>query len=177
MKQYAEAIPYFEGTLEFYRKAAKENSKYQESYFVSLYWLSKLYGETEKHKEIYNVNQELLPLLKTKYKENDKIWKYEYVSMLGNQSFFAIFMKQYAEAEQYARKGLAVDSTQLFIYTNLAAALLFQGKYGEAEVIYRQYKDELKDGFLGDLKQFAEAGVIPKEREEDVEKIKKLLEE
>jgi predicted Zn-dependent protease len=97
--------------------------------------------------------------------------------MLGNQSFFAIFMKQYAEAEQYARKGLAVDSTQLFIYTNLAAALLFQGKYGEAEAIYRQYKSELKDSFLGDLKQFAEAGVIPKEREEDVEKIKKLLEE
>ena len=42
---------------------------------------------------------------------------------------------------------------------------------------YRQYKGELKDSFLNDFKQFAEAGVIPKEREADVEKIKKMLNE
>ena len=70
---------------------------------------------------------------------------------------------------------MAVDSTQHWIATNLAAALLFQGKYAEAEKIYRQYKDELKDSFLDDFKQFAEAGVIPKEREADVERIKKML--
>jgi predicted Zn-dependent protease len=86
-------------------------------------------------------------------------------------------MKQFQEAEEYAREARAIDSTQYILYTNLAAALLFQGKYGEAEVIYRQYKDELKDGFLDDFNQFAEAGVIPKEREEDVERIKKILEE
>jgi hypothetical protein len=45
----------------------------------------------------------------------------------------------------------------------------------EAEKIYRQYKDELKDSFLDDFKQFAEAGVIPKERDADVERIKKML--
>ena len=61
-------------------------------------------------------------------------------------------MKQYAEAEQYAHEGLAVDSTQHFIYTNLAAALLFQGKYAEAEAIYQQYKDEMKNSFLDDIR-------------------------
>ena len=96
---------------------------------------------------------------------------------LGNLSFRAIFMKKYAESEQHAREGLSIDSTHYFIYSNLAAALLFQGKYVEAEAIYHQYKDELKDSFLDDFRQFAEAGVIPKEREEDVEKIKKLLNE
>ena len=64
-----------------------------------------------------------------------------------------------------------------FIYTNLAAALLFQGKHTEAEKIYRQYKSELSDSFLDDFKQFAEAGVIPPECEADVEKIKQLLSE
>jgi hypothetical protein len=35
----------------------------------------------------------------------------------------------------------------------------------------------LKDSFLDDFKQFAEAGVISPECEADVEKIKKLLNE
>ena len=86
-------------------------------------------------------------------------------------------MKNYPEAEQLAREGLSIDSTKIFIYTNLAAALLFQGKYTESEQIYRQYKSELKESFLDDFKQFAEAGVIPKEYEADVEKIKKMLNE
>ena len=86
-------------------------------------------------------------------------------------------MKQFAQAEQYAREGLQVDSTKHFIYANLAASLLFQGKYEEAEQIYRQYKEELKDGFLDDFRQYAEAGVIPKEHEAEVERIKQMLEE
>ena len=53
--------------------------------------------------------------------------------------------------------------------------LLFQGRYKEAEQIYQQYKDELKDSILDDFNQFAEAGVIPKKYEADVEKIKKIL--
>ena len=46
-------------------------------------------------------------------------------------------VKKNEQAEHYAREGLAVDSTQHWIATNLAAALLFQGKYAEAEKIYR----------------------------------------
>ena len=72
---------------------------------------------------------------------------------------------------------MAVDSTQHWIAANLAHALLFQGKYAEAEKIYREYKSELKDSFLDDFRQFAEAGVIPKEREADVERIKRMLNE
>ena len=40
-----------------------------------------------------------------------------------------------------------------------------------------QYKSELKEGFLSDFEEFTKAGLIPKNREEDVEKIKKILEE
>ena len=43
--------------------------------------------------------------------------------------------------------------------------------------IYRQYKDELKDSFLDDFKQFAEAGVIPEERKTDVKRIREMLNE
>lgn len=98
-------------------------------------------------------------------------------AILISQSFYSIFEKQYAEAEAYSKEALEVDSTKHIAYSNLAAALLFQGKYQEAEKIYRQYKPELKEGFLSDFEEFTKAGMIPKNREEDVEKIKKILEE
>ena len=60
---------------------------------------------------------------------------------------------------------------------NLAALYRQNQQLTEAETIYRQFKDKLKEGFLDDFKQYAEAGVIPKEYEEDVEKIKKMLNE
>ena len=86
-------------------------------------------------------------------------------------------MREFAKAEQYAREGIEVDSTQTFIYTNLASSLLLQGKYSEAEYIYTIYKDELKDEFLDDFRQFEEVGIIPEEYKADVEKIKRMLNE
>ena len=176
-EQYTDAVPAFEEALDIYRRLTKVNPAKQQQYEGSLYWLSQLYSAVNNYSTTYRINQEWLPILKTKYEDNSDDWRSDYAGTLGNQSFNAIFMKQYAEAEQLAREGLAVDSTRHFIFANLAAALLFQGKYAEAEKIYRQYKGELKDSFLDDFKQFAEAGVIPKEREADVEKIKRMLNE
>lgn len=173
--QYEEAIPAFEEALEIYRRLAKKNPTQQQWYEYSLYRLSQLYTATNNKSAAYHINQEWLPILKNKYTDNPNDWSMDYSAALGSQSFSAIFMKLYAEAEQLAREGLTVDSTQHWIASNLASSLLFQGKYAEAEQVYRQYKEELKEGFLDDFQQFAEAGVIPKESEADVEKIKKIL--
>ena len=100
-----------------------------------------------------------------------------YALTLNNLSFNLIFMKDYSKAEELAIEGLSTDSTKHWIATNLAAALLFQGKFEEAEKIYRQYKVELREPFLDDFMQFEKAGVIPKKYEADVEKIKKILNE
>ena len=81
------------------------------------------------------------------------------------------------EIEKYSKEVLTVDSNNLIAYTNLAAAYLFQGKYAEAERMYRQYKSKLKEHFLITLETFAKAGVIPTERMDDVDKIKKMLNE
>ena len=177
MKQYAEAIPYFEDALEIFRMVANVNPACLNQYEGSLFWLSKLYSTTKNYHDVYRINQEWIPILKAKYEENTERWKKDFDITLGSQAFYAIIARQYQEAEILSREALAIDSTQHWIQGNLAAALLLQGKYAEAEQIYRQYKDELKVSFLDDFNQFAEAGVIPKEREEDVEKIKKLLEE
>lgn len=130
-----------------------------------------LFHEAE---EMYNLALEIRQHMA---KSNPKAYSHHVATSLGNLSFNAIFLEKYPEAEQLARKGLELDSTQHWIASNLAAAILLQGRYAEAESIYRQYKDELKDSFLNDFEQFKAAGVIPKEREEDVEKIKRILEE
>lgn len=101
----------------------------------------------------------------------------EYVIILGNESFSYIFTKEFAKAEQDAREALEIDITQKWIFTNLAAALLFQGKYAEAEELYVYLKPELKSSLLDDLTAFERAGVIPKERKADVERIRKMLNE
>lgn len=110
----------------------------------------------------------------------------KYAQNCGNTSWYALFAQEYATAQQYAQKGLALDASQEWIKTNLAHALLFQKKYKEAEAIYLALKNsshklsEEKTNvqvLLQDFKDLEAAGVIPKESQEDVEKIRALLEE
>ena len=60
-------------------------------------------------------------------------------------------------------------------YSNLAPSYLLQGKYNEAEKIYRQYNLVLRDEFLKDFKEFTEADVIPSRIKNDVKKIIYIL--
>ena len=90
-------------------------------------------------------------------------------------AFLKNLLGQFNKAEQMSIEAIDIDSSQLFLYTNLAASLLLQGKYEEAEAIFLEYKDELEDYFLDDFEQFEAAGIIPEEREADVERIKKML--
>ena len=174
---YSESITSFEEALGIYKRLTEKSSTYQEMYESSLNWLSFLYPKISNYPVAYQTNQEWISILKKKYENNPDSLRQIYAEALGSQSFYAIFMKNYQEAELFAYEGLSIDSTRHFIYSNLASSKLLQGKFAEAETIYRQYKEELKDSFLDDFKQFAEAGVIPPEHEADVEKIKRMLEE
>ena len=169
-----EAISPLEQALEFYKKEA-EQGKSIDFYTTIMSWLHQLYGQEKKYSKAYQCFKQNIPLLKTLYQLKNSNYTELLKGILVSQSFFAIFEKQYTEAENYSKEALEVDSTKHVAYSNLAAALLFQGKYQEAEKIYRQYKSELKEGFLSDFEEFSKAGVIPKNREEDVEKIKQLL--
>ena len=180
-EKYSEAISPLEKALEFYKKEAEQGMSI-DRYTTIMSWLQQLYGQEKKYSHAYQCYKQNIPLLKTLYQLLKTLYqsdKSNYTELLNgilvDQSFYAIFEKQYAEAEVYSREALEVDSTKHIAYSNLAAALLFQGKYLEAETIYSQYKAELKGGFLSDFEEFARTGVIPKNREEDVKKIKQLL--
>ena len=173
-EKYKEAISPLEKALEFYKKEAEQGISI-DRYTTIMSWLQQLYGQEKKYSHAYQCYKQNIHLLKTLYQSDKSNYTELLNGILVAQSFYAIFEKQYAEAETYSREALEVDSTKHIAYSNLAAALLFQGKYLEAEKIYRQYKAELKEGFLSDFDEFSKTGVIPKNREGDVEKIKQIL--
>lgn len=174
-QHFQEAEAMFDRFLDITKRMAEKDYDFQLTYTNLVYKLSQLYPQIKNYKAAYKVGNEWLPLLKKQAEEYPDLMLKDYAECLGNQSFYAIFQGQYAQAEQLARDGLEIDSTLHWIAANLASALLFQGKYKDAEKICRQYKDELKDTFLENFSQFDQAGVIPKKREKDVAKIKKLL--
>ena len=175
-KKYSEALSPFEKALDFYKKEAEQGAS-TDYYYDAISRLQQLYLLEKKYSQAYLCLKQNIPIIKMLYQSDKSNFAKLMNSVLVNLSFCSISEKQYAEAEAYSKEALEVDSTQHFAYGNLAAALLFQGKYQEAEKIYRQYKSELKEGFLSDFEEFAKVGVIPKNREEDVEKIKNILEE
>ena len=111
------------------------------------------------------------------YQKDTEGWQADYSGQLVDQSFYANLLGKFIEGEQYSLDAIKVDSTQHMAYTNLAAALLFQGKVEDAENLYRQYKAEFKESFLDDFSEFERLNVIPEERKKDVERIKAMLKE
>ena len=174
--KYHDAIDPFERSLKF-RKDMTNDETGKSLYVLNLSCLVVLYGNDKDYATAYTYNKELLPLLKTNYGEDADKWKTEYQGKLISQSFYANVLGKFEEGEFHSLEALKVDSTQHLAYTNLAAAYLLQGKYQDAENLYRQYKNEFKEGLLSDFDELAKAGVIPSERMADVEKIKKMLNE
>ncbi len=145
-------------------------------YFSTLQYLSYCELKENKYSEAYPHLADLchlvqqMPITSEEQKQN-------IAETYNNTAYTAIMVKKYAEAEEYAKKAISFLPAQSMFNTNLAAALLLQGKMADAEPLYRKYKNEFKDSFLDDFNQFTKAGIIPKEREEDVKKILQLLNE
>lgn len=177
-QRFVDAEPMYKEALVIRQRLAQTNPQvYEPVVAETLYRLAFIYGYTKRYDNAVAKYEEALVIYRRLAKTNPQTYNSIVANILGNQSYYAIFLKQFTESEQFAREGITMDSTMHIIYSNLAAALLFQGKYAAAEAIYRQYKNELKEGFLDDFEQFSEAGVIPEERKEDVEKIKMMLNE
>ena len=148
----------------------------QNLYLSNLLVMGDLYSLSENYEKAYLSYQESDSILKMLIEDNETL-KAEYAINLGNLSYSNLMLKRFNEAERYASDALTIDISQGWVFTNLAAALLLQGKYNEAEEIYRNMKDTLKDGMLEDLNLFERKNIIPKERKEDVKRIRMLLSE
>ena len=171
-----EAIASFEHSLSLAKQHLQIGMGVQE-YLGSLNYLSLLMAAIKEYEAAYNYNKELLPVLAMNYESNSVNWGRQYYVALVSQSYYSNLLGRFEEGEHYSREALKVDPDDHLAYTNLAVALLFQGKVEEAEKIYRQYKSEFKDGFLEDFVEYERVGVIPEERKADVERIKAMLTE
>jgi hypothetical protein len=84
----------------------------------------------------------------------------------GSLAWFCVLKRENTRAISLSQKGLALDSTQTWIYSNLALGYLLSGHWPEAKKIYGDYKQLYQDVFLKDLQNVREAGiVVPQMRE------------
>ena len=166
----------YKESLEIYRRLATQNPQiYEPDLAITLSGLAFLYSKRLRIAESEKMYDEALEIYKKLSIMNPKLYDDYYMVCLTIQSNNCIFMSKFAEAESNTRKVLDINDKEIGAYIYLATSLLFQGKYKQAEQIYRQYKDELKEGFLGTFEMFEKANVIPKEYKEDVERIRQML--
>ncbi len=98
--------------------------------------------------------------------------------LYGNAAWYALFNKQFSEAEKYAQLGLAIAPSLPWLQTNLIWAYLFQGKFEQAKKNFRLVKEQagnqptvLEETCLNDLQKLAKAGIT----HPDVKKFTALL--
>ncbi|MEM6806525.1 MAG: hypothetical protein AAF696_34315, partial [Bacteroidota bacterium] len=134
--------------------------------------------------EIYRLYQTLCDTLRSK-KDKGVAYKTQLSKALNSKAWYGFFLQRFAQNEVDIREAMALTVENKYLATNLAPALLLQGKFKEAEREYLNYKDQAfgeqklatyKDAFLDDLKAFEKAGIIPEKRMRDVAKIRRLLE-
>jgi WD40 repeat protein len=82
-------------------------------------------------------------------------------SKMNTAAWYALLTGDFAKAERYCRQGLGYAPKNLYLPTNLAAALLLQNKMADAKKIYLDLapipfdeKRSYRDIFLEDLKSF-----------------------
>ena len=118
------------------------------------------------------------------YSQKDSDYQTDFVQALNSRAWYGFFLKKFKAVESDIREGMALDTNNKYLFTNLPPALLLQGKYDEALVEYQKYKDvsygdqnlaTYKDAFLDDLNAFEATGIIPPERMEGVKKIRDIL--
>ena len=156
------------------RLATTYPEAYQSDLAISLSNLALLYTDTKcfaKSRDIHNRALEIQRGLVTIY---PAVYGQDYAGCLHNASYFSLQVQNYAQAEEYSQEALKW-SDDINIYTNLAAAILLQGRFEEAKQIYLTYKDDLRDTFLEDFQALKDNNAIPEHIIGDVEKIIELL--
>lgn len=167
------------------------NDKYKKSY-VNL--ISKL-----KDTEIFQGSEHILYLISSATDsselydlyiklldsyEKDGVGDNTKVEALNSIAWYGLLTSNFIDAEKNIRKGISLVPEYKYLYTNLAPALLLQGKTKQAISEYKKWANKpfneanlptYKEVFLADFKEFEAAGVIPENRRKDIEKIKKIL--
>ncbi len=175
-QRFSESEAMYLEALEIRRRLAVVSPEaYEPRVADTLNNLANLYSDTQRFSESELMYLEALETYRRLAVASPEAYEPDVAMTLGGLSFNQLLIQNFVQAEEYAREGLSIDATQMFIYTNLAASLLLQGKYEEAEQIYIQYRDDLKESFIEDIELFEKMEIIPEEHKKELEKINRML--
>ena len=176
----------------------EEKKKYPDKQIIPLYdfYVLGFYdfyytGIKSTYNQLFEILNEALSVLEKEFYTKDKKGSQHALNsqrMLARRytafSWNYLFVNDYAQSEQFARKSLELDSTYAVAKTNLAHALLFQNRFSEAEAVYKELSKTLyktnetyTKALLIDFDDLEKMGAIPEKHKDDVEKIRKMLRE
>ncbi|MEM8898185.1 MAG: DUF3856 domain-containing protein [Bacteroidota bacterium] len=175
------ARKYFLAAMEEYKAIPEDSLDIQAHYNLSFLFEHLTYGEVDQKKTYLYYQQAVNHRQKVAntYPENIDILS-RLASAYYNLSWYSLFTNSFKESESAARKTLELSPESTGVISNLASALLLQGKYLEAKSLYEEWKDKawvddryqtFKEVFLSDLKELEEAGI----KHPDVDRIRILL--
>ena len=136
--------------------------------------LAVLYDATHRFDQAEEYYLRALEIRERLAKAHPEVHGQDYAGCLQNASYISLLVQKFAQAEEYSLEALKW-SDNVGIYTNLAAAILLQGRFEDAKEIYLRYKDEKKESFLSDFQTLKDNNAIPEHLIGDVEKIIELL--
>jgi hypothetical protein len=141
--------------------------------------------------EIENANDELLMseaalrLLKENIRNGYNYAPNTVAGFYNTTGWNQLINGKFVSSEKVIREGIGLMVSSMYLYSNLPAILLLQGKFEEAKDLYIRWKDipfdaangypTYREAFLADIKLFEKRGIIPSVYQNDVEKIKGLL--
>ena len=174
-QRFDKAEEYLLRALEIRERLVKAHPEaYESDVAMTLNNLAVLYSDTQRFDKAEEYLLRALEIRERLVKAHPEVYGQDYAGCLHNASYFSLQVQNYAQAEEYSREALKW-SDDIDIYTNLAAAILLQGRFEEAKQIYLTYKDDLRNAFLNDFQTLKDNNAIPKHLIGDVEKIIELL--
>ncbi|MCB0839944.1 MAG: hypothetical protein KDD99_24915, partial [Bacteroidetes bacterium] len=180
-KQNDSARYYWQESIRVYENIPPNSAQVNISYNLSVVHENLSFLETDPSKQFETMQKVVLYRETALTKEPDDIEiKTKLVEALYDLSWLGLFANAFEESEKAARRVLVLSPESTGVITNLASALLFSGRFSDAETYYLEWKDKpwisdsaqtFGDIFLADLKELEEAGVT----HPDMKKARKLL--
>ncbi|MDR1120863.1 MAG: tetratricopeptide repeat protein [Dysgonamonadaceae bacterium] len=183
LKDFRKAIPNYRKYVDIRKPyAEQEPGRYAEWLYKNMALIGQCQSKLNDYPAAIKTYIEVIVVL-DKYKSDIKDYLKEKANKYGSLAWYHLFNKEFENAELSAKKGLEPDGTQTWIKTNLAHALLLQGKSAEAEKIYNElanttYNDEKTycKTLLDDFELLEKADIVPDTRKIDIVRIKANLE-
>ena len=182
IKDYENAKKWY---LKYYqrRKPLLKNGVKNDIYWFSrnLKALTRTYNYLSDYRGAIAVSNENIEFIKSHTISFDN-YESEIASLYGNTSWYYLLIKEFSSSEKAAKQALEIDGTKIWVKTNIAHSLLFQGKTAEAEKMYydlahTDYENNktFSQTLLNDFDEFDKAGLVPQNMRNDFERIKSAI--